>query len=88
MGLFYLYLNINCLKLRIKIKYYVLCLMHDFEIIDGRSENKFKRHVLRCFASNLNRVCNSKITEIELYGTERKMENNMSRSDIMVLLYS
>jgi hypothetical protein len=44
--------------------------MSDFEIFEDRSENKFKTCILRCFASNMNSVCNSKITEIEFYGTE------------------
>ena len=42
--------------------------MSDFGIFDGRSENKFKTCILPYFASNMNSVCNSKITQMELIG--------------------
>jgi hypothetical protein len=71
-----------------KVKCYALYLMRDFVIFEGRSENKFKTCILRYFASNLNSFCNFKVAEIELYGTEWKILNNLNGSVIMVLLFS
>ena len=57
---------LNYLKLQLKIKYYALFLMLDFEIFEGRSENKFKTYILRCLTFNTNSVCISEVTETEL----------------------